>query len=71
MLIRGTGRLPFGFSTRHPARCVRCGQKTFRRVTRDLGYCKPCEDATMERPARETSGIAAEMREVMDAVRLL
>ena len=37
--------LAFGFDpTRQPARCVKCGAPTFRRVTRDLGYCAACED---------------------------
>jgi len=39
-------KLPFGFRTIHPAKCVKCGQKTWRRVTRDLGLCTICEPKT-------------------------
>jgi len=36
--------LPFGFQPQwHPATCVKCHGKTFRRITRDVGICAACE----------------------------
>jgi hypothetical protein len=53
-----TPRLPFGLSLTHAARCVGCGCATMRRVTRDLGWCKGCEDARLarDRPPAVDSG---------------